>query len=191
MNPLEPFFQRFPFVQTEDMQALQRAAVLREYAAGNVFVAIGATRQKVGILTKGLARGYRIKESGEEVSVMFAKEGEVVAAHDAIFYYQPSEQQVHFLEDSEALVFDYRDIERLAADNPRIERLRQQFIQEFLIKVLHRLETFLVYSSEERYRWLQAHEPHLLERVQQKYLASFMGITPVSLSRLRKRMRER
>lgn len=189
MNNLSLFFQRFPFLQATDIQALQQLAVLRTYTAGEIFVSIGTTRQKVGIVEQGLARGYRIKASGEEISVTFAKEGEVVAAHDAIFYEGPTEQQIHFLEDSRVWVFDYRDIERLAADYPRINRLRQQFIQDFLVKVLHRLETFLVYSPEKRYRWLQEAEPELLERVQQKYMASFMGITPVSLSRLRKRLR--
>ena len=190
MHPLELFFHRFPSVKREDVQALQQVAVLRTYAAGEVFVPIGNTRQKVGIIEQGLARGYRIKASGEEVSVMFAKEGEVVAAHDAIFYKIPTEQQIHFLEDSRVFVFDYRDVERLAANNPHIDYLRQQFIQEFLIKVLRRLETFLVYTPEQRYRWLEREEPELLQRVQQKHLASFMGITPVSLSRLRKRLRE-
>ena len=190
MRNLALFFQRFSFLRTEDVQQLQQLAVSRTYAAGEIFVPIGTRRQKVGILEKGLSRGYRIKASGEEVSVTFAKEGELVAAHDVIFYQVPTEQQIHFLEDSRVWVFDYRDIERLAADTPRIDRVRQALIQDFLVKVLHRLETFLVYSPEQRYRWLQKAEPELLERVQQKYMASFMGITPVSLSRLRKRPRQ-
>lgn len=190
MSNLELFFRRFPFLQKNDKYVLQSIAVLKTYTAGETFVPLGTMRQKVGIINQGLARGYRIKASGEEVSVMFAKEGEVAAAHDAIFYEQPTEQQIEFLEDSEVLVFDYRDLLTLAADHPRIERLRHEFIQEFLVLVLQRLETFLVLTPEERYRWLEVEEPELLQRVQQKHLASFLGITPVSLSRLRKRLRK-
>lgn len=98
---------------------------------------------------------------------------------------------VEFLEPSTLLVFDYRDIEQLARDNLRIERLKNKFIQDYLVKILHRLETFLVYNPEERYEWLMREQPELLKRVQQKHLASYLGITPVSLSRLRTRRNRR
>jgi len=182
------FFERFPFLNPDDILTLSQLGVLKRYEVGDEFIKLGSTRKKIGIIQEGLIRGYSIKTSGEEVSVIFAKEGEIASTHDLIFYDQPSRQIVEFLEPTTMLVLDYRDIERLATENPRIEQLRVQFIQDFLVKVLRRLETFLVCTPEERYLWLIQEEPSLLQRVQQKHLASFLGITPVSLSRLRSRM---
>ena len=188
MSKLVDFFNRFPFLKAADIVEIEKIAVKRTYKAGAEFIQLGATRKKIGIIETGLIRGYSIKTSGEEVSVIFAKEGEIASTHELIFYNQPSRQIVEFLEPTTMLVFDYRDIERLAVDNPRVEQMRNQFIQDFLVKVLHRLETFLIYTPEERYLWLIKEEPSLMQRVQQKHLASFLGITPVSLSRLRSRM---
>lgn len=188
MSTLANFFNRFPFLKSEDIAQIEKIAVQKTYQAGEEFIKLGATRKKIGIIERGLIRGYSIKSSGEEVSVIFAKEGEIASTHELIFYNQPSRQIVEFLEPTRMLVFDYRDIEQLAVDNPRVEQMRNQFIQDFLVKVLHRLETFLIYTPEERYLWLIEEEPSLMQRVQQKHLASFLGITPVSLSRLRSRM---
>jgi CRP-like cAMP-binding protein len=188
MSKLADFFNRFPFLTIEDIAQIEAVAVKRTYQAGEEFIKLGATRKKIGIIETGLIRGYSIKSSGEEVSVIFAKEGEIASTHELIFYSEPSRQIVEFLEPTTMLVFDYRDIERLAVDNPRVERMRNRFIQDFLVKVLQRLETFLICTPEERYLWLMEEEPSLMQRVQQKHLASFLGITPVSLSRLRSRM---
>lgn len=188
INKLEEFFSQFSFLQAEDIAAIHGIAIKKTYHPGEEFIKLGATRKKIGIIEKGLIRGYSIKSSGEEVSVIFAKEGEIASTHELIFYNQPSRQIVEFLEPTTMLVLDYRDIERLAKDNPRVEQLQNQFIQDFLVKVLKRLETFLVCTPEERYQWLMKEEPSLMQRVQQRHLASFLGITPVSLSRLRSRM---
>jgi len=188
MSKLADFFNRFSFLNADDVAQLEKIAVKKTYQAGEEFIKLGATRKKIGIIETGLIRGYSIKSSGEEVSVIFAKEGEIASTHELIFYNQPSRQIVEFLEPTTLLVFDYRDIERLALDNPRVEQMRNQFIQDFLVKVLQRLETFLICTPEERYLWLMEEEPSLMQRVQQKHLASFLGITPVSLSRLRSRM---
>jgi CRP-like cAMP-binding protein len=191
MSKLADFFNRFPFLKADDIDQIERISVKRTYKVGEEFVTLGATRKKIGIIETGLIRGYSIKSSGEEVSVIFAKEGEIASTHELIFYNQPSRQIVEFLEPTTMLVFDYRDIERLAVDNPRVEQMQNQFIQDFLVKVLRRLETFLICTPEERYLWLIEEEPSLLQRVQQKHLASFLGITPVSLSRLRSRMNKK
>ncbi|WMX12067.1 MULTISPECIES: Crp/Fnr family transcriptional regulator [unclassified Aureispira] len=188
MSKITEFFSHFPFLKADDIAEIEAISVMKSYQTGEQFIKLGATRKKVGIIETGLIRGYSIKSSGEEVSVIFAKEGEIASTHELIFYEEPSRQIVEFLEPTTMLVFDYRDIERLATVNPRIDQMRNQFIQDFLVKVLQRLETFLICSPEERYLWLIREEPSLMQRVQQKHLASFLGITPVSLSRLRSRM---
>ena len=188
MAKVADFFNRFPFLKAVDIAEIEQIAVKRTYQVGEEFIKLGGTRKKIGIIETGLTRGYSIKSSGEEVSIVFAKEGEVTSTQELIFYNQPSRQIVEFLEPTTMLVFDYREIERLAVDHPRIQKMQHQFIQDFLVKTLHRLETFLIYTPEERYLWLIKEKPSLMQRVQQKHLASFLGITPGSLSRLRSRM---
>ncbi len=183
MSNIKNFFERFD-LEPADVEAIHTIATPRNYDAGALFIDIGSNRKKVGIIEKGLARSYRIKPSGEEISLDFAKEGEVASTQDLILYHTESSQIVEFLEPSTALVFNYRDLVRLAQDYPRIERLRNQFLQDYLVKISRRLETFLVGTANDRYEWLAQEQPELLQRVPQKHLASYLGITPVSLSRL-------
>ncbi len=191
LNNVYDFFTRFSFLNDEDIDEIVKVSSVKNFKQGEEFIKLGSTRKKLGIIQKGLIRGYSIKSNGEEVTVIFAKEGEIASTYDLIFHDRPTRQIVEFLEPTDMMVFEYREIERLAEGNPRIERLKHQFIEDFLIKVLERLETFLICTPEERYLWLIEEDETLLQRVQQRHLASFLGITPVSLSRLKSRISKR
>lgn len=189
MKTLKDYFGSFPFLTTSDLLEIQAIGEEKKYAKDDLFIHSGTTQRKLGILLEGLTRAYAINNKGEEISMKFRKEGEAVACHDSIFYNQPSRQTIEFLEPSTIVVFDYKIIEDLANQNSRIKQLKEHFFEQFVIRLQERLETFLLYSAQERYQWLIDTDPILIQRVQQKHLASFLGITPVSLSRLRNRRR--
>lgn len=185
MKTLNDYFGQFPFLTTADLNQIEAIGIQKEYEIGAEFIRSGTTQRKLGIVLQGLTRAYAINNKGEEISMKFRKEGEAVACHDSIFYNKPSRQVIEFLERTTIVVFDYKAIEDLAAINPRVEQLKNYFFEQFVIRLQERLETFLLFSAQERYQWLIDNDPVLLQRVQQKHLASYLGITPVSLSRLR------
>lgn len=185
MKTLHDYFGQFPFLTTKDLLEIQAIGEEKKYAKGALFIHTGTTQRKLGILLEGLTRAYAINNKGDEVSMKFRKGGEAVACHDSIFYNQPSRQNIEFLEPSTIVVFDYKAIEDLANQNTRVKQLKEYFFEQFVIRLQERLETFLLYSAQERYQWLIDTDPILIQRVQQKHLASYLGITPVSLSRLR------
>jgi CRP-like cAMP-binding protein len=189
MKTLKDYFGQFPFLTTKDLLEIQAIGEEKKYAKGDLFIHSGTTQRKLGILLKGLTRAYAINNKGDEISMKFRKEGEAVACHDSIFYNQASRQNIEFLEPSTIFVFDYKAIEDLANQNERVKQLKESFFEQFVIRLQERLETFLLYSAQERYQWLIDTDPVLIQRVQQKQLASFLGITPVSLSRLRNQRR--
>lgn len=189
MKTLQHYFEQFPFLTTNDIQTIESIGEIKRYAPNELFINLGTTQRKLGILVEGLTRAYAINNKGEEISMKFRKEGEVVACHDSIFYNQASRQYIEFLEVSTIVVFDYNSIEELSNQNLRIKKLKDYFFEQFVVRLQERLETFLLYSAQERYQWLMDTEPMLIQRVQQKHLASFLGITPVSLSRLRNQHR--
>jgi CRP-like cAMP-binding protein len=189
MKTLKDYFGQFPFLTTKDLIEIQAIGEEKRYKKGAFFIHAGTTQRKLGILLNGLTRAYAINSKGDEISMKFRKEGEAVACHDSIFYNQPSRQNIEFLEPSTIFVFDYKAIEDLAHQNTRVKRLKEYFFEQFVIRLQERLETFLLYSAQERYQWLMDTDPGLIQRVQQKHLASFLGVTPVSLSRLRNQRR--
>ena len=105
-----------------------------------------------------------------------------------IFSHRPSGRYFEVLEPSKVMLIDYIELEKLFVQNPRIEAVRTRLLEENFYQMVLKMEEYLWLSPEERYQRLLLKTPDLLQRVPQKYIATYLGITPVSLSRIRKRI---
>lgn len=189
MTSLPSFLQtKYPFLTPEDITAFLALGRHKKLDAFDFYIKLDTQHRYFGIVIKGLMRGYYIQPSGSEITIILAQEGEIAASHELMFYNEPSKQFVEAIEPTELIEFQYEDVELLTQKNPNLERLKNEIFKEVSIKMIRRLETFLIYTPEQRYQWLQTHRSELAQRVPQKFLASFLGITPVSLSRLRNRL---
>lgn len=146
----------------------------------------GETAQHLYFIRQGCLRAWHPRK-GTELTVQFFVEGETAAALESFLHAQPSLLTLEALEDCELTALSKADFEHLMATAPAF---REWFYQTAITKLLahtHRLLSFIQHSPQERYAELVAQQPHLLQRVAQHYLASYLGITPVSLSRIRSR----
>lgn len=186
------FFQtHYQFLEEEDYDALIDLGQKKVFKAGEVYINLNHIQRVFGVVEQGLMRGYYIKDDGTEVTTIFAKEKDIVSSHEMMFHNEPSRQIIEALEDTVIYEFQYEAVEQLVLTNPRVEHLKNEIVQCITSKMLRRLETFLLNNPEERYRWLMEERSDLLLRVPLKHLASFIGITPVSLSRLRNRLNKK
>lgn len=110
--------------------------------------------------------------------------------YESFLTQQPSDVTIEAMEDCEVLYFSREVMYRLYRLYPKYETMGRMIAESVYMCAMERLKTFLLNSPEERYRrFLQNHEAALiLERVPQHYIASYLGITPVSLSRIRSRV---
>ena len=83
---------------------------------------------------------------------------------------------------------DYDLAQKIIENNPKLEKSRKFFLQKMLKDALERIESFVLYSPEERYVKYVESKPDIINRVPNKYIANVLGMTPVSLSRIRKRI---
>ena len=83
---------------------------------------------------------------------------------------------------------DYDLVEKMSENNFPIIKMRVEFAQKMLLESLKRIESFVLDKPEERYQKLIAQKPEIIQRVADKHIASYIGVTPVSLSRIRKRL---
>ena len=79
---------------------------------------------------------------------------------------------------------------RLAKQNIHFMSLHNEGLEDSMLDAIERIRFFIMMTPEERYAQLLRKSPHLIQRVPQKYLASYLGVTTVSLSRIRKRISE-
>ena len=111
-----------------------------------------------------------------------------MASFECILEKKPSKTTIQALEDSEIFVIDYSSMRKLYTKSSKFEQMGR-LIGEYYILMLHnQLSSFLLDSPEERYVKLVEDFPDLLNRVPLQYIASYIGVTPVSLSRIRKRI---
>jgi CRP-like cAMP-binding protein len=186
-----PHFQKlkekYEFLKMEDLMELISICKFQNIPKNEHFIKAGDTTKKVGFIISGLIRFYHLKD-GEEYNIIFKKEFEMASSFESIILNQPSSYSFEALEDTQMMVYDYGEMEELFAKNHQLERFGRYFIQQELAQAVKIYEGHLFFSPEERYLKFIEKYPDLMNRVPLKHLSSFLGITPVSLSRIRKRI---
>lgn len=138
-------------------------------------------------ISEGLIRLF-CEKGGEELTTYFFTENMFAGTYDSFISRKPSRVAMETLEDTQVLALSYESLEQLYSVFPKMNEFVRKSIEQRFV-VLHDLFTsYLLNSPEERYIALLKDRPDLLQRVTQHQLASFIGVTPVSLSRIRNRI---
>lgn len=156
--------------------------------ANEIYIREGETARRLAFIEQGIMRAYIIKNNGDEATLFLRWEQQFIASHDTIINRQPSRFIYRALEPTTLLEMDYDVLEAVLKTHPEYEPLRNFFLLRMLSESLKMMESFVTLSPEERYRNLLTERFDLVNRVPDKYIASMLGITPVSLSRIRKRI---
>jgi CRP-like cAMP-binding protein len=178
----------FKGLSLTDLYELFSMAQVKRISAGGVYIEEGATSKKLGLIRKGLIRAYRIKDNGDDVTLILRWENQFIASHDTVILNQPSRFTYQALEDTTLMELDYARLESILDNNPKLSAHRNIILLRMLSEALERMESFVLLTPEERYLQLLTEKPNIFNRVPNKYLATLLGITPVSLSRIRKRI---
>jgi CRP-like cAMP-binding protein len=182
---------RFSVLKEEDLAQIMPLITFKVLKAGELFIQEGDMSYQIAIVLEGLLRNFHYTEDGEEKTVLFTWEAEVVAGYKCIFINEPATENIEALEPTTLVVFDYQAFKALTHENTRFVQAHLQILEKAFVEAILRIDDFTLNSPEERYLRLLTERPFLLQRVQQKHLASFLGITQVSLSRIRKRITQK
>ncbi|ETZ19892.1 Crp/Fnr family transcriptional regulator [Pedobacter sp. V48] len=139
-------------------------------------------------ITKGCLRVYSIDENGAEHIVMFGIENWWISDLYSFLTQVPADYFIEALEDSEILQITKENLERLYEKVPKFERFFRIILQNAFIAQQNRIREYLSSSAEERYLYFIERYPQIAQRISQKQLAAYLGITPVFLSMLRRKL---
>ena len=145
---------------------------------------IGHTCKTIYFINKGIARIYYFKD-GIDVTENFFFENSIIARVESLFTGKPSRKAIQVLEDAEITGINANLLFKLYDSFPEIERLFRKIFEAAYVETVHRIEGIQFHTAEERYKALLQEAPDILKRVPLKYIASYLGITQVSLSRIR------
>lgn len=171
----------------EEKAILEKAFSRRSVPKKFKLIEEGKVAKELFFINQGLIRLYYNKE-GEEITGFIFQEGLFASCYDSFLRQAPSIQVLETLEDCDLLVIDKEGMDQLYEKLPVMHIIVRKIAEQRFINAQQILSSFILDSPEERYLKFEENHKDLLFRVPQHYIASFLGITPVSMSRIRKRL---
>ena len=175
--------QAFPPGLKERLQKIIRK---KEVSRKEYLLEAGHTCRDIYFIEKGIFRCYYLKD-GVEVCSWFMKEKDVCIAVKSFYRQQPSVEYIQALEDSVVYCISFEDLQRLYRDFPSFNFTGRVLTEHYYMLSEDRSSSIRMLRAHERYAWLMEHFPELLLRVPAKYIASYLGMTEVTLSVIRGR----
>ncbi len=142
----------------------------------------------MAFVEKGILRCYTVDDKGVEHMLQFAWDGWWISDTYSFLSGEPSTYNIDAIEDAELLMITLEGFEEMMFKIPKMERYFRMLFQQNIISKERRVISNISYSAEEKYTKLAECSPQLLQKIPQNLIASYLGITPETLSRIRKQI---
>lgn len=187
---LRQFIGGFGFLTPDEVDIIVENTMLRTLQKGDYLLKEGQVAKECYAVVKGCVREFVIKD-GVEKTVSFFTEGDPITAFTSETSGSPSKSYIQCLEDCVVTVGTESLIEEMIERVPRLEKLIRVEVEKEAGKMQDRLSAFITSTPEERFVALINKQPNLIHRVPQVIIASYIGVTPESYSRIKKRVFEK
>jgi CRP-like cAMP-binding protein len=181
------FLNNFQILTPQEISVIAENTIVKEFKKGTLLLKEGQTAKNCFSILKGCIREYYIV-NGDEKTTAFFTEGHAVTSFTSYTNQTPSNHYLICVEDS-TLTVSNQSLEKEMCDRlPRLESIIRIEVEKNTGKAQDNFAEFRISSPEQRYLKLIETRPNLINRIPQHQIASYIGVTPESLSRLRKRM---
>ena len=187
-NRLKKLYGLSKNLSLQDIQILLKEAKIQSFDPGEFIYKEGSYDRTVYFIQQGLIRNYLANDKGEDITTWLRWEDQIFVNIDALLFEQPSRYFAQAVEPTQTLCLNFDVAQEIAQKNPKLEENRKYILREIIKSTLRHAESFMLYSPEDRYLNYIRQHPDIVNRVPDKYIAGILGITPVSLSRIRKRI---
>ncbi len=187
---LKAFLSSLGVLRPDELELIADNTVVQNFKKGTILLREGQVSNKCYAILEGCIRSYYLID-GEEKSTAFFTEGQPVTAFTSYVNQKPTKQYLECVEDC-VLTVGNQDLEKEMCNMiPRLDAIIRAEVEKEAGKKQDEFAFFMTSSPEERYLNLLERRPELFNRVPQHQLASYIGVKPESLSRIRKRIAEK
>ncbi len=175
-------YGNIPRHQWDELTAFIKESVLKK---NDYFVMQGTRPKQMAIIVSGILRVFCVTDSGEEKTLSFRTKGQLVAAFTPFLENKESWYSIEALTDCCLLHYPIQDFHRLMAAHTCWRELYLNYIVRLYTEKEDRERSFLMEDAKTRYLQFRQKHPEIEKEIHQFHIASFLGISPVSLSRIR------
>ena len=176
---------------TEEQQTIKAFFSPKKLRKKQYLLQEGDICKYMAFVEKGLLRSYNVDDKGYEHMIQFAWEGWWISDTYSFLSGEPAAYNIDAIDDAELLLISLPDFEEMTLKVPKMERYFRILFQNNIVSKERRLLSSITYSAEEKYLKLSETNPELIQRIPQNLIASYLGITPETLSRIRKHLLNR
>lgn len=178
-------FDRVSPVSREGLKQLAGHIQSHDYARGHTLLNLWQVDRHMHFVVRGSGRVYYLRD-GLDVTDYIAMDGHFLGGVESLFTRQPSHKAIELMEDSTIESIPYEAFEELCRQHHDVERLGRKLAIFAFLECQRRIESIRFLSAAERYHELERKYPGIANRIPLKHIASYLGTTQVSISRIRR-----
>lgn len=178
-------------ISVTDSESLYESLERKKFDKGDILLSAGELCRHSFFVERGLLRSFTLGEDGKEHVIQFAPENWFIVDRSSVYFNDPSEIYIDAIEDSQVVLVDEDFMNRASRLDESFGKFNDKLLHNHIRHIQKRLNLLLGAPAEKRYLSFIEMYPDLLLRVPQWMIASYLGITPESLSRVRKELAHR
>jgi CRP-like cAMP-binding protein len=171
-----------------DIEAIKTFFVGKKLRKRQYLLQEGDVCKHLAFIAKGLLRSYNVDDKGNEHINVFGWEGWWLSDFKSFLSGVPAVFNIDAIEDSELMMISLADYDALTLAVPIMDRYFRILYQNSLVTKERRLMSAITHTAEEKYVQLVESNPHIIERIPQNLIASYLGLAPETLSRIKKNL---
>jgi len=185
MNDFKEYLNKIIQFTEEEMDLFTSLFSEKQLKKNEYFALAGEYSSKLAFKLSGIVRAFYRNDQGNEYNKTFFSKNGFIGAYSSLVTNQKNQINIQCLTDSSFFIADFSEIKKLYDANPKIERLARILAEHFFVSKEKREIDLVTLDASERYEIFQKEHPNLENLIPQYHIASYLGITPTQLSRIR------
>lgn len=187
MQQIREYFEKTVQLTDKEWEIFASKLVRRAFAKKTLLLKTGEIENNLSFIEEGIVRLF-IPKDGNDLTFAFAFDKSFVSAYDSFLTQNPATYQLETLTDAVIWSLSYQDLQAIYKETEIGNTIGRFASEDLFLKKSRRELSLLNSTAEQRYLSLLTEYPHFIRHIPLKYLASYIGITPQALSRIRKRI---